>query len=253
MSSGIDVTATESGMALSILYVTETSLLLSKVRRTILASAVTSTVLMILSILIFGGFAETLERLVPFHEEFIGGVIVVLIIVPLSIYLTHRATNTMQKWRDHLDSLSYALRFELHKPEGETPNIRLANQALNALNARNLEHQFKPSEFTDKKKDAMTFDVIIPREVTKTLSGHDGTVIAARVHGNSIRVRELTEIVQKIRSFHLHLWRLLIVSNEHFPQETIDYYNSFSKRKLGFHVDLVEETQAGFSFVSSGN
>lgn len=130
MASKADATATDSGMALSVLYVTETSLLLNKVRRVILASGITSTVLMVISILIFGGFSERLERLVPIHEEFIGGVIIVLVILPIAIYLTYRATGTMEKWRSRLDDLSYELRFESQNPEGETPSVRLANQAL---------------------------------------------------------------------------------------------------------------------------
>ena len=64
--------STDSGMALSVLYANETSLLLRRVRRTIIASAVISTVLMGLSILIFGGFSEEIESLVPFHDEFVG-------------------------------------------------------------------------------------------------------------------------------------------------------------------------------------
>ena len=153
MNSKIDESSTAySGMASSILYVTETSLLLNRVHRTILASAIMSTVLMVISILIFGGFAERLERLLPFHQEFIVAIIIVLIIVPISVYLTHRATSTMKQWRDHLDGISYALRFESNNPAGESPSVRLANQAFKALTTDHADRQYDPHDFADKQE-----------------------------------------------------------------------------------------------------
>lgn len=252
MASKADATATDSGMALSVLYVTETSLLLNKVRRVILASGITSTVLMVISILIFGGFSERLERLVPIHEEFIGGVIIVLVILPVAIYLTYRATGTMEKWRSRLDDLSYALRFESQNPEGETPSVRLANQALNALTGSRAENQFDPHDFADRREDSETYDVIIPGHVIKAMSGHKGAIVATRVHGKPVLAKDLSEAVQKIRSLRMRLWRLLIVSDKEFPAETIDYSSSLSRRHLGFSTDLIEETQSGFSVVSVG-
>lgn len=253
MSSEAGNTAsTNSGLASSILYVAEISILLDRVRRIILASAITSTVLMVISILIFGGFSERLERLVPLHEEFIGAVITVLVIVPISLYLTFRATSTMRKWRDRLDSFSYALRFESHRPEGESPSVRLANQAFNALIDRQAERGFDPHEYANRRTDSETFDVLIPGQITKALSGHKGAIVARRVESKPVLAKDLSETVQKIRGLHMRLWRLLIVSDKEFPIETIDYHSSLSKRQVGFSIDLIEETQSGFSVVSLG-
>ena len=252
MASKADATATDSGMALSVIYVTETSLLLNNVRRAILASGIISTVLMVVSILIFGGFSERIERLVPLHEEFIGAVIIALIILPVSIYLIHRATGTMEKWRNRLDDLSYALRFESQNPEGETPSVRLANQVLNALADKRAQGQFDPHEFADKTADKETFNVVIPGKVINTLSGHKGAVIATVVHGKPVLTKDLTEAIQKIRSLQMRLWRLLVVSDKEFPLETIEYGSSLSKKQMGFSTDLIEETGSGFSVVSLG-
>lgn len=254
MSSKADgPSTTESGMALSIAYVQETSLLLSRIRRTILASAATSTILIVLSILIFGGLSERLERLIPLHEEFIGGLIVVLIIIPISVYLTHRATSTMERWKDRLDALSYALRFESRNPEGASPDVRLANQAYNALFEQNQDSPMNPADFLNKTKGTETFNVMISGQITKALSGHNGAIVATRVEGKSVLARDLSDVVQRIRQLHMRLWRLLIVSDKEFPSETIDFHNSLSKKRLGFAVDLVQQTGTGFSVVALGN
>ena len=253
MDSTVDESsAAYGGMASSILFVTETSRLLNRVHRTILASAITSTVLMVISILIFGGFAERLERLVPFHQEFIVAVVIVLIIVPISVYLTHRATSTMKHWRDHLDGISYALRFESNSPAGESPSLRLANQTFKALTTDRTDRQYDPHDFADKQKDSMNLEVFIPGQITRALSGHKGAVVAKRLDGKPILARDLSEIVGKIRSLHVRLWRLLIVSDKEFPLETINYNSSLSKQRVGFFIDLIEETHSGFSVVSLG-
>lgn len=253
MSSKADGSSTtESGMALSIAYVGETSLLLTRVRRTILASAATSTILVVLSILIFGGLSESIERLVPLHEEFIGGLIIVLVIIPISVYLTHRATSTMERWRDRLDALSYALRFESRNPEGVSPDVRLANQAYNALFEQHADSQVNPADFLNKGKGSETFNVMIPGQITKALSGHNGAIVATRVEGKSVLAKDLSDTVQRIRQLRMHLWRLLIVSDREFPSETIDYHSSLPAKRLGFAVDLIEQSGTGFSVVALG-
>ena len=45
----------------------------------------------------------------------------------------------MGQWRDRFDGLSYALRFESNRPEGDSPSVKLANQAFNALKDHNPE------------------------------------------------------------------------------------------------------------------
>jgi hypothetical protein len=254
MSSEPDSSSTtESGMALSIAYVKETSLLLSGVRRTILAAAATSTILIVLSILIFGGLSERLERIVPLHEEFIGGLLIVLVIIPLSVYLTHRATSTMEKWRDRLDALSYALRFESRNPDGASPDVRLANQAYNALFERDANSRVNPADFLNKGKGSETFNVMIPGQITKALIGHNGAIVATRIERKLVQARDLSDMVQRVRQLRMRLWRLLIVSDKEFPSETIDYHRSLSKKRLGFSVDLIEQSRTGFSVVALGS
>lgn len=247
-----DSAATESGMALSIAYVGETSQLLRRVRRAILFSAITSTALVVLSILIFGGLSERLERIIPLHEEFIVGLSIILVIIPISVYLTYRATNTMERWRDRLDALSYALRFESRDPEGTSPDSRLANQAYNALFEQSANPEVDPTDFLNTGKGSEKFNVMIPGHITKSLSGHSGAIVAVRVQGRSVMTKDLSDTVQRIRKLHLRLWRLLIVSEKMFPPEIIDYHSSLSKKRLGFSVDLVEQTATGFSVIALG-
>jgi hypothetical protein len=254
MSSKADDSPTsESGMALSIAYVGETSQLLSRIRRTILVSAATSTIAVVLSILIFGGLSERLERIIPLHEEFIAGLSIVLVIIPISVYLTHRATSTMERWRDRLDALSYALRFESRNPEGASPDARLANQAYNALFEQHANSQVNPADFLNKGKGSETFNMMIPGRVTKALSGHKGAIVATRIEGKSVLVKDLSDTVQRISQLRMRLWRLLVVSDKEFPSETIDYQRSLSKKQLGFAVDLIEQSGTGFSVVALGS
>ena len=42
--------------------------------------------------------------------------------------------------------------------------------------------------------------MIIPGQITKALSGHDGAIVVARVEAKPLLVKDLSELVEKIRN-----------------------------------------------------
>jgi hypothetical protein len=245
--------SSSSGLALSVLYVQEISVLLSKIRNMVIAAFGASVILLLTPLLVLTGFREASEEVLSLEGEFLGGIILVLLIVPTAAYLALRSMSAMGKWRDRLDGLAFALRFETRLALGESPSSRLANQALAGLNRApgEVETGIDPGNFINSNFDGSTYDVVIPNDVVRTLSGHRGALLGRRYEGKSVTPRDLEESIDRVRSGHERPWRLLIVSDREFPSETLSYHSTVMG-KTGFAVDLVEETSLGFSVVALG-
>ena len=245
--------ATGSALALSVLYVQEIALLLAKIRRMVYIAVGASVVLMATPILVLSGFTQSVEEFVPFEEELLAGLVLVVLIIPTAAYFALRSTKVMDRWQNRLDGLAYALRFESQKPQGENPTIRLANQTLRALNPSldEVEPTLDAKDFTNCKLGSESYEVVIPGDVTKKLSGHRGAIVAKRFEGKPVFAKDLTDLMSKLRFSGVSLWRVLVVSDREFPPETSDYHASLIGRS-GFPIDLVEETHLGFSVVSLG-
>ena len=245
--------ATGSALALSVLYVEEIALLLAKIRRMVYIAVGASVVLMATPILVLSGFTQSVEEFVSFEEELLVGLILVVLIFSTAAYLALRSTKAMDRWRNRLDGLAFALRFESQKPQGETPAIRLANQALRALSPSLGETKpaLNAKDFTNCKLGFESYEMVIPAPVTKELSDHRGAIVAKRFEGKPVLPNDLTELLSKLRSSGVSLWRVLVVSDREFPPETSDYHASLIDRSA-FPIDLVEETELGFSVVSLG-
>ncbi len=246
--------ATGSALALSVLYVQEIALLLAKIRRMVYIAVGASVVLMATPILVLSGLTQSVEEFVPFEEELLAGLVLVVLIIPTAAYFALRSTKTMDRWQNRFDGLAYALRFEAQKPQGETPAIRLANQALGALNPSlgEVEPALDAKNFTNCKLGSESYEVVIPDGVTKKLSDHRGAIVAKRFEGKPVLAKDLTDLMFRLRSSGVRLWRVLVVSDREFPPETSDYHASLMDRSA-FPIDLVEETDLGFSVVSLGS
>jgi len=246
--------ATSSALALSVLYVQEIALLLVKIRRMVFVAVTAALALMVTPILVLSGFRESVEEFVPFESELLVALFLMILIVPVAAYFALRSTWAMDRWQSRLDSLSYALRFESQEPQGESPVLRLANQALNALKPIFGEGgtEFDPKDFANSKLGSEVYDVVIPDQVTSKLTDHRGALIAKRFMGQPVLIDNLKNLTARLRSSGFRLWRVLVVSDQQFPIETLDYHSS-SMEGVGFAVDLVEETPMGFSVVALGH
>jgi len=220
----------------------------------VVAALVASLVLMVTPILVLSGFSESFEEFIPFEEELLFGLLLLVLIIPISVYFALRSTGAMDEWKRRLDGLSFALRFESQRPTGESPNARLANQALNALdtNPSEFAHIVDQSGITNSKIGSETYDVVVPERVTKALSGHEGVLIAKRFEGAPVREGDVIDLLNKVRSSGVHVWRLLIVSDREFSPEAYDYLAALSSKRFAFPIDLIQETPLGFSVVSLG-
>lgn len=246
--------ATNSALALSLLYVEEIALLLGKVRRLVLTAVLASAFLMIMPIMALAGLSDFVEEIMPFEEELLVGLVLLFIIIPAVAYFTILSTSSMGRWKSRLDGLSFALCFESQLPSGESPSTRLAYQAVSALALGHAENHkgIHPSEFANSKLGGETYEVVVPDPATRKLSGHRGALVIKRFEGKEVGPKDLGQLVVNARSSGARLWRLLVVSDRKFPPETSDLHASLSAKSPGFPVDLVEETLAGFSVIALG-
>ena len=235
-----------SPLAISIMYVQESAVLISKIRRMLTIAVIASILLLVVPVLVIVGLNEALEEAVLFEGELILGLLILVVVVPLIIYFALRSTLAMDQWRSRLDELSFALRFDSQEPKGESTAVKLANQTINALGS-----EMNGAVYANGKLGGETYDVVIPDEVTRKLGDYRGAVIVKRFEGVPVSTKQLKDVVSDVNSSNEKICRLLVVSDREFSDETVDLHRVIS-RQLEFPVDLVQETSAGFLIASLG-
>jgi hypothetical protein len=242
--------STESVLALSLRYIDETTHFLSRVQVLILAALVGAAVVITTS-------ALEVSRIVVLSEpvELATASVSIFLIIPAAAYYTIRSTRAMARWKANLADFSFALRFESQEPKGDSSRLRLANQAVQALDTytRPAGTIADPAEFTGYKLGDETYDVVIPTPVTRALGGFRGALVMKRFTGEGVSVDDISHVIRKVRAAGVRIWRLMVVSDRDFPVATLEFQKSRIREISGFPVDLVEETPSGFSVVSLGD
>ena len=236
-----------SPLAISIMYVQESAVLISKIRRMLTIAVIASILLLVVPVLVIVGLNEALEEVVLFEGELILGLLILVLVVPLIIYFALRSTMAMDQWRSRLDGLSFALRFDSQEPKGESAAVKLANQTLSALGSDEMNGAI----YANGKLGGETYDVVIPDEVTRKLGDYRGAVVVKRFEGVPVSQKQLKDVVSDVNSSNEKICRLLVVSDREFSNEAADSHRVIS-RQVEFPVDLVQETSAGFLIVSLG-
>jgi hypothetical protein len=240
---------TDSMLTLSLRYIDETTNFLSRVQMLILAALVGAAVVITMSTLEVTRIA-VLSEPVELGTAAISG----FLIIPAAAYYTIRSARAMARWKANLADFSFALRFESQDLKGDSPRLRLANQAVQALETH--PHQgtlADPGEFTDYRLGDEKYDFVIPDPVTRTLGGFRGALVVKRFTSGGVSVEDVSRVVGKVRAGGVRIWRLMVVSDREFPIETLEFHSSRIRELSGFPVDLVEETSNGFSVVSLGD
>ena len=240
------LSSSTSPLAISIMYVQESALLISKIRRMLTIAVVASILLLVVPVLVIVGLNEALEEVVLFEGELILGLLILVLVVPLIIYFALRSTMAIDQWRSRLDGLSFALRFDSQEPKGESAAVKLANQTLSALGS-----EMNGAIYTNGKLGGETYDVVVPDEVTRKLGDYRGAVVVKRFEGVPVSQKQLKDVVSDLNSSNEMICRLLVVSDREFSDEAADLHRVIS-RQVEFPVDLVQETSAGFLIVSLG-
>ncbi|MGO9645177.1 MAG: hypothetical protein ACLPY5_10550 [Candidatus Bathyarchaeia archaeon] len=242
--------STDSVLALSLRYIDETTRFLSRVQILILAALAGAAIVITTSTLEISGVVVLSEPV-----EFATASASLFLIIPAAAYYTICSARAMARWKANLADFSFALRFESQKPKGDSPRLKLANQAIQALEtytrpAGILAH---PAEFTDYQLGDETYDVVIPNPVTKALGGISGALVMKRFTSGDVSVEDVSRVIRKVRVAGVRIWRLMVVSDREFPVATLEFHKSRVRELSGFPVDLVEESPSGFSVVSLGD
>jgi len=240
--------STDSVLALSLRYIDETTHFLSRIQVLMLAALLGAAVVITTSTL-------EVSKIVVLSEPIeLGTATVSVFLIIAAAYYTIRSARAMARWKANLADFSFALRFESQKPKGDSPGLRLANQAVQALET--YPHKgtlVDPAEFTDYRLGDEKYDVLIPDPVTRALGGFRGALVMKRFTSEGVSVEDVSRVVGKVRAGGVRIWRLMVVSDREFPVETLEFHSSRVRELSGFPVDLVEETQGGFSVVSLGD
>ncbi|MFH0749272.1 MAG: hypothetical protein V1915_05100 [Candidatus Bathyarchaeota archaeon] len=271
----------ENPIIASMMFADRAYSILNRVNRVLTSSIIVSSfVITLVALYVTRSFLPL--YLIPGSIAIPLGVVVFLVLAPLTVYFGLMAKRTLKAWVQKFATFSYLVRFETTPLKGATPQERLMHQVIESVldignPLKDLVAE-KPGVFNDFLGVKLSgegaedgFDVCVRKEQIK---GRERAAFylrrALRRHGIILVKRfEKTEPLDEndLRTIHSHLTRtlkgerdlpfrtkvnrVLIVSTSSFSESAKTFVEDRGNWVRGKSFDLVEEGPKGYTVISA--